>query len=863
MSPATSDGVPMATRALDASWGTRPWSFGKVFQLRDEVEDAGFCCTCDDAKDLRPAAITRIVEKIEMLEELAWILTTAEEDQLPEFFQDFNSVDNAPEWSLRQTGFLLCEAVQASKTRLFAAQNRPRLRISSAGAHDPVCQYCSWGFERLKQRKPKAKRAKGRDASPTPLIYRDKHAYARRFEDSQVTNGLHRVTEPEPLTERNVRFLRQRIASQENGKRHAQVPKFVPSRLIDLGDSLDACPRLLVGIAPADYPKFAGVENGYVTLSYCWGPPKVARTQLKMTSRNLKSFRAGIPLETMSPVMRDAVTVCRALKVRYLWIDALCIMQNHQGDWEVQSSKMCEVYSQSRFTICAASSSSCQEGFLAPTPDRSGPYLQIDCTYHAATGEVGKRAGASVDEPSSTGNLLALRFEPGGKAAMEFKNALDRDLALPDCAWSGRGWTYQEKTLAPRKLIFGRSAVHFIDDTMSVVTEGGRWHRITATYGYRGGTDPKVRANPITLLSDGGSHYRPLKWQQVVEQYTEMQLSFHHDVFPALSGVAALFVHHAPDSSEWGWEQDEYLAGLWKMDLHCTLLWYSRDPECLPASGLRELLGSLRSLTGRYDIDSAGAALGGKSAASSSFTAPTWSWASRKYAINFAISNGNGRPLCQQRFHMWPEYDLIRADVRVRGVNPFGRLDAASLRVAAKLLRLPPGSLTSAARLRDGTNELPVWKFWPEPQRPVYIITDWARSLPEHDDESDGVVDANCDYAAEDGLQLMLLSSCCTFYKSKKDTVPTGDDADKYITDPRGIWGIYRGMLYAYLRPGPPHCPYCHNLPDERDAWGLLVYPCEEDNTSYYRVGMWFSYARVGGGLSIFDSVEKQEITLL
>ena len=55
-------------------------------------------------------------------------------------------------------------------------------------------------------------------------------------------------------------------------------------------------------------------------------------------------FLAGIPLNIMSPVMRDAVVVCQKLKVRFLWIDSLCIMQDSKKDWEMQSSKMCEIY---------------------------------------------------------------------------------------------------------------------------------------------------------------------------------------------------------------------------------------------------------------------------------------------------------------------------------------------------------------------------------------------------------------------------------------------------------------------------------------------------------------------------------------
>lgn len=37
--------------------------------------------------------------------------------------------------------------------------------------------------------------------------------------------------------------------------------------------------------------------------------------------------------------------VARLLSVRYVWIDALCIMQDSKEDWETEALTMCKVYS--------------------------------------------------------------------------------------------------------------------------------------------------------------------------------------------------------------------------------------------------------------------------------------------------------------------------------------------------------------------------------------------------------------------------------------------------------------------------------------------------------------------------------------
>ena len=44
------------------------------------------------------------------------------------------------------------------------------------------------------------------------------------------------------------------------------------------------------------------------------------------------------------------------LNIKFLWIDSLCIIQDDQSDWEVESSLMAEIYSNAKLTIVATGS---------------------------------------------------------------------------------------------------------------------------------------------------------------------------------------------------------------------------------------------------------------------------------------------------------------------------------------------------------------------------------------------------------------------------------------------------------------------------------------------------------------------------
>ena len=73
----------------------------------------------------------------------------------------------------------------------------------------------------------------------------------------------------------------------------------------------------------------------YVALSHCWGKKKFRTT----TSLSLDSHVQGLVLSSLSLTFTDAVKMTLFLGLRYLWIDALCIIQDSEEGW---GDRVCE-----------------------------------------------------------------------------------------------------------------------------------------------------------------------------------------------------------------------------------------------------------------------------------------------------------------------------------------------------------------------------------------------------------------------------------------------------------------------------------------------------------------------------------------
>lgn len=117
-------------------------------------------------------------------------------------------------------------------------------------------------------------------------------------------------------------------------------------RLIDVGT--EAFPILRLVDGESLITRRGSIE--YITLSYRW----TTETEvISLKSYNIASYQVMIPTDTLPPIYMDAVAVARALGVRYIWMDSLCIIQDSPEDWNEQSSLMDQIYTRGILNLSA------------------------------------------------------------------------------------------------------------------------------------------------------------------------------------------------------------------------------------------------------------------------------------------------------------------------------------------------------------------------------------------------------------------------------------------------------------------------------------------------------------------------------
>lgn len=98
----------------------------------------------------------------------------------------------------------------------------------------------------------------------------------------------------------------------------------------------------------------------YVALSYVWGKGKMLK---HVTANSFFLFTPGSLTKSDVPnTIRDAIHLVRSMEERYLWVDALCIIQNDDAMQQSQIAKMDRIYEKALFTIIAASGNSSEAG---------------------------------------------------------------------------------------------------------------------------------------------------------------------------------------------------------------------------------------------------------------------------------------------------------------------------------------------------------------------------------------------------------------------------------------------------------------------------------------------------------------------
>ena len=313
----------------------------------------------------------------------------------------------------------------------------------------------------------------------------------------------------------------------------------LPTRVLDIGPDTTTVVKLVITNNHYDY---------YVALSHCWG----GGSCLMLTQENLDRFIEAVPMEAAPRNFRDAATIARSLGFRYLWVDSLCIVQDSYSDWDIEGSKMSDVYKNASLTISASASANTTMGILNPYIPASSTSLK-----HCIR--------LQLDEEEVSEIYLTRRVP------ME-ENA-DYFVRMP---LSTRGWALQEQILSRRNLYYGKRAIYWTCRSSHQSADGA----IAGASWIEGLLSDMIPE----LFTVSKKHKTPdertiySQWLGIVRSYSNRDLTYGSDKLPAISALARE-VHRLSGGT--------YLAGIWLADLFNGLLWHSTTPEARPNTNYR------------------------------------------------------------------------------------------------------------------------------------------------------------------------------------------------------------------------------------------------------------------------------------
>ncbi|KAM7196720.1 hypothetical protein V8F20_006913 [Naviculisporaceae sp. PSN 640] len=92
-------------------------------------------------------------------------------------------------------------------------------------------------------------------------------------------------------------------------------------------------------------------ETLYVALSHFTGDIAQEHMVSRLTTSNLEKLKVSLPYGALPPSFRDAIAITNRIGFSYLWIDALCVMDDSEEEQELQRKQSGLVFSNSVCTI--------------------------------------------------------------------------------------------------------------------------------------------------------------------------------------------------------------------------------------------------------------------------------------------------------------------------------------------------------------------------------------------------------------------------------------------------------------------------------------------------------------------------------
>lgn len=292
--------------------------------------------------------------------------------------------------------------------------------------------------------------------------------------------------------------------------------KLLPTRLIHVG-SRDRPNLRLCDTKSTD-------SMTYVALSHPWGEPPHFRT----LRSNIARHTLGMAFDSLPLTFQHAVTITRDLGLEYLWIDSICIIQGKGGNFNYESTRMEDVFSNAYCVLAASSSIGQGDGFLKERSQRQSILIQE-----------GKKPPVFVSE---------------------FIDDFNRDVLESNL--NSRGWVLQERALARRTIYFTDTQTYFECGKGVQAETMTRMHNTLASF-LGDPNFPKVAMES----SRGG---KILLHQDLCMKYSRLALTKQTDRPFAISGLEKRLVESFGFTGGFGALHDEKNLGI----LRRSMLWH-------------------------------------------------------------------------------------------------------------------------------------------------------------------------------------------------------------------------------------------------------------------------------------------------
>lgn len=262
----------------------------------------------------------------------------------------------------------------------------------------------------------------------------------------------------------------------------------------------------------------------YIALSYVWGGPQ----EFKLVALNQNRLaKPGSLVDgengKLPRTIKDAIVLTDSLGVDYLWIDALCILQDNEADKGVQIAAMAQIYGFSFITVVAASSPSVYGGL---------PGLHLGTRVEEQHEAV---VIPPADQRDKGGTATA------GLSLMTTLQPLvrDSDHYCERTPWNTRGWTMQERALSRRVLVFTREQVYWACREASFCEESYFENSVLPFHRFHeNGLELTLRRHYRNFYEPPDDELRYWKtYQKLVATYTRRTFSYRGDVFDAFRAV--------------------------------------------------------------------------------------------------------------------------------------------------------------------------------------------------------------------------------------------------------------------------------------------------------------------------------------